>query len=57
MGFCGFAAALGVHFAIGYTNFIHSSPAYAGFAIFASGTVLLTRSLGTKGSLAASAGG
>jgi hypothetical protein len=57
MGFCGFAAALGVHFAIGYTDFVHLSPAYAGFAIFASGTVLLSRSLGTEGSLAASAGG
>ena len=38
MGFCGFAAALGVHFAIGYTDFVHLSPAYAGFVIFASGT-------------------
>jgi hypothetical protein len=55
MGFCGFAAALGVHFAIGYTDFVHLSPAYAGFVIFASGTVLLARSIQAKRSLAASA--
>lgn len=56
MGFCGFAAALGVHFAIGYTDFVHLSPAYAGFVIFASGAALLARSLGAKRSLARPAG-
>lgn len=54
MGLCGFGAALGVHFAIGYTDFIHLSPAYAGFVIFVSGTALLGRSLVAKRSLAAS---
>lgn len=43
MGLCGFGAALGVHFAIGYTSFIHLSPAYLGFLIFLSGTLLLAK--------------
>jgi hypothetical protein len=54
MGLCGFGAALGVHFAIGYTDFIHLGPAYAGFVIFVGGTAMLGRSLVAKRSLAAS---
>lgn len=55
MGLCGFAAAIGVHFAIGYTDFVHLSPAYAGFVTFASGTALLARSLGARRSMATAA--
>jgi hypothetical protein len=54
MGLCGFGAALGVHFAIGYTDFVHLSPAYAGFVIFAIGTIMLGRSVIAKRSMAAS---
>ena len=54
MGLCGFGAALGVHFAIGYTDFIHLSPAYAGFVIFVSGTVMLWRGRVSSRLLAAS---
>jgi hypothetical protein len=39
MGVCGFGAALGVHFAIGYLNFVHLAPAYLGFGIFLSGVL------------------
>jgi len=45
MGLCGFGAALGVHFAIGYTDFLHLSPAYVGLATFVAGTALLSRGL------------
>ena len=41
MGLCGFGAALGVHFAVGYTDSFHLSPAYAGFLLFAIGAALL----------------
>jgi hypothetical protein len=34
MGLAGFGAAIGVHPAIGYTDFIHLAPAYAGFVVF-----------------------
>jgi hypothetical protein len=54
MGLCGFGAALGVHFAIGYTDFVHLSPAYAGFVIFAIGAIMLGRSAIAKRSMAAS---
>jgi hypothetical protein len=54
MGLCGFGAALGVHLAIGYTDFTHLSPAYAGFLIFAGGTAMLARGLAAQRSLAAS---
>ncbi len=40
MGFCGFATALGVHFAIGYTDFVHLFPAYLGFLMFVVGAAL-----------------
>jgi hypothetical protein len=43
MGLCGFGGAIGVHFAIGYTDFVHLAPAYAGCAIFLAGTILLAR--------------
>lgn len=45
MGIAGFGAALGVHFAIGYTDFIHLSPAYAGCVIFLAGSALLAKAL------------
>jgi hypothetical protein len=41
MGVCGFGAALSVHFAVGYTDFFHLSPAYAGFFMFLMGAALL----------------
>ena len=41
MGVCGFGAALSVHFAVGYTDFLHLSPAYAGFLMFLAGAALL----------------
>jgi hypothetical protein len=34
MGLAGFGAAIGVHPAIGYTDFVHLAPAYAGFLVF-----------------------
>lgn len=43
MGVFGFACALGVHFAIGYTTFIHLAPAYAGLTIFIAGAGLLAK--------------
>lgn len=43
MGIFGFASALGVHFAIGYTTFMHLAPAYAGLSIFLAGTGLLAK--------------
>lgn len=45
MGLCGFGAALGVHFAIGYTDFLHLSPAYAGLLMFVAGTAWLATGL------------
>ena len=48
MGICGFGAALGVHFVIGYTDFVHLTPAYAGLLMFAAGTLLLSRGLARK---------
>ncbi len=39
-GGTGFASAIGVHPLIGYTNFIHLAPAYAGAAIFVVGVLL-----------------
>jgi hypothetical protein len=43
MGLSGFGAALGVHFAVGYTDFTHLAPAYAGCFMFVAGTVLMVR--------------
>ncbi len=34
MGCAGFGGAIGVHFAVGYLDFFHLLPAFAGFAIF-----------------------
>ncbi|HKM56719.1 MAG TPA: hypothetical protein VJY33_25165, partial [Isosphaeraceae bacterium] len=36
----GFVAALGVHFAVGYENVWHLTPAFAGLAIFLTGLAL-----------------
>jgi hypothetical protein len=35
--FAGFGCAIGVHFAVGYTDFIHLAPAYAGATVFLAG--------------------
>ncbi len=51
MGVCGFGAAMGVHIVIGYIDFLHLLPAYAGFLIFAVGMALLTRGLIKDGSV------
>jgi hypothetical protein len=34
MGLAGFGCAIGVHFAVGYLDFMHLLPAFVGFAIF-----------------------
>lgn len=41
MGCAGFGAALGVHFAVGYLDFLHLLPGFIGFAIFLAADVLL----------------
>lgn len=38
-GVSGFGAAIGVHFVIGYTDFSHLAPAYAGLALYLVGLV------------------
>jgi hypothetical protein len=47
MGLAGFGAALGVHFAIGYTDVVHLAPAYAGAALFLVAVVQLAREVRT----------
>src|SRR6185436_14217643 len=42
-GGVGFATAIGVHPAVGYTSFVHLAPAYAGAFAFAIGMWLLYR--------------
>jgi hypothetical protein len=34
MGFAGFCTAVGVHFAVGYLDFFHLLPAFAGLSLF-----------------------
>jgi hypothetical protein len=41
MGFAGFGTAIGVHFVVGYVDFIHLLPAFVGFCIFLLATALL----------------
>ena len=41
MGCAGFGCAIGVHFAVGYLDFLHLLPAFLGFAIFLFATGLL----------------
>jgi len=55
MGFCGFGAALGVHFAIGYTDFVHLLPGYAGLAIFLAGAGFLASGLRSQRHFSAAA--
>jgi hypothetical protein len=43
MGSFGFGAALGVHGAIGYLDFVHLAPAYVGLLLFLAGLVLCAR--------------
>lgn len=44
-GVVGFACAIGIHPIVGYTDFIHLAPAYAGAVTFLTGIVLLYRPL------------
>ena len=46
MGLCGFGAAVGVHPAIGYTDFVHLAPAYLGCVAFVLTVVRLKREVG-----------
>lgn len=46
MGIFGFGAALGVHGAIGYLDFMHLAPAYAGLLLFLAGFALCARAYG-----------
>jgi hypothetical protein len=39
-GAAGFGSAIGVHFPIGYTSFVHLAPAYLGALMFATGMLL-----------------
>jgi hypothetical protein len=41
MGCVGFGCAIGVHFAVGYTDFLHLLPAFVGFALFFAAAGLL----------------
>lgn len=41
MGIAGFGCAIGVHFAVGYLDFFHLLPAFAGFLIFLLAVALL----------------
>lgn len=41
MGFAGFGCAIGVHFAVGYLDFWHLLPAFAGLALFLIADLLL----------------
>jgi hypothetical protein len=43
MGVFGFGAALGVHGAIGYVDFVHLAPAYGGVLLFLAGLALCIR--------------
>lgn len=43
MGASGFGAAVGVHFAVGYTDFVHLAPAYLGTLSFAIAAILWWR--------------
>jgi hypothetical protein len=40
VGLFGFGSAIGVHYPIGYTNFVHLAPAYLGAGMFAAGLAL-----------------
>jgi hypothetical protein len=42
-GLVGFSSAIGVHPAIGYTDFVHLAPAYLGASLFTAGVVLTFR--------------
>ncbi len=44
-GTVGFSTAIGIHFVVGYTDFIHLLPAYAGMLAFIAGMVLLREPL------------
>jgi hypothetical protein len=44
-GLAGFGAAIGVHFPIGYTTFIHLAPAYLGASTYSLGMALTYRDM------------
>ncbi len=44
-GITGFGAAIGVHFVIGYTDFVHLLPAYIGAISFLFGMVLTSKNI------------
>ncbi len=48
-GAAGFGAAIGVHFVIGYTSFVHLLPAYLGCAMYLAGLALCGSGSGTVG--------
>lgn len=54
MGLSGFGCAVGVHFAVGYTDLFHLLPAYLGFVIFLVSVALLTSGVGRGKALSAS---
>lgn len=43
-GLCGFGCAIGIHYPIGYTDFIHLAPAWSGLVLFSAGMILSRRS-------------
>jgi hypothetical protein len=49
MGLAGFGAAIGVHPAIGYTNFMHLAPAYFGALVFGATLLRLAAELKANG--------
>ncbi len=48
-GCAGFGAALGVHFVVGYLDFVHLAPAFAGLGVFGAGIVLSHAPMGAAG--------
>ena len=44
-GLPGYAAAIGVHYAVGYKSALHLTPAFGGLALFVAALALSRRSL------------
>jgi len=49
-GIVGFTTAIGIHFLIGYTDFLHLLPAYFGALVFGTGSALLWRPMSRRDS-------
>ena len=47
-GIFGFGTAIGVHFVIGYTDFVHLAPAYTGFVMYFVGLTMSFLGAGTR---------